>query len=385
MSTTVSGSAGDGPVKNGKVSVLDANGSNVITTPANPSTGLNAQFNFTVPSGTALPLTITVTGGVDMVTNALQDFPLRTAVTTLPASGTVTGNANPLSTLAVASAEAQPGGLSAANLTTATNNVLGAMGFGLAAGINPLSTTVNNSNAASIVRASEAAAELIRRTSNASGGTLSNTILSIAQDLTDGAVDGNAAAGAAATQVSNTSASQILNQQAQVSAETLANNLTVTTPAGTPIPSASGVNFATTLNTSITTTGHTGNVSKQAPTQAFLDQTRAAIHIANTLAGGTDPALISLSGSINTLTAGTAPSTVQQNNPAELTNNAVASFTTATTAAADPVAATTALATVAADTTKPVITLNGVTPVTVEAGAAYIDAYTTVRDNVDAT
>ncbi|MDQ6970920.1 MAG: hypothetical protein Q9M16_10465, partial [Mariprofundus sp.] len=163
-STTITGSAGDGPVQNGNVSVLDANGIAVITTPTNPTTGLTAQFSFTVPSGTALPLTITVSGGTDTVTNAPQDFPLRTAVTSLPTDGTpVTGNANPLSTLAVASAEAQAGGITTASLTTATNNVLGAMGFGLAAGVNPLSTPVDNLNAKSIVRANEAAAELIRR------------------------------------------------------------------------------------------------------------------------------------------------------------------------------------------------------------------------------
>ncbi|MDX8404805.1 MAG: hypothetical protein R8K50_01475, partial [Mariprofundus sp.] len=39
--TTITGSAGDGPVQNGNVSVLDANGNAVTTTPANPTTGAN--------------------------------------------------------------------------------------------------------------------------------------------------------------------------------------------------------------------------------------------------------------------------------------------------------------------------------------------------------
>lgn len=40
---------------------------------------------------------------------------------------------------------------------------------------------------------------------------------------------------------------------------------------------------------------------------------------------------------------------------------------------------------VVGDTTPPVITLNGVTPVTVEAGSTYVDAYATLTDNLDPT
>ncbi|MDQ6968186.1 MAG: hypothetical protein Q9M14_05840 [Mariprofundaceae bacterium] len=93
--TTITGSAGDGPVIGGAVAAIDANGIAVITTPANPVTDANAQFKFTVPAGTALPLTITVTGGKDTVTGLTQDFTLKTAVTTLPPNGTVIANINP--------------------------------------------------------------------------------------------------------------------------------------------------------------------------------------------------------------------------------------------------------------------------------------------------
>jgi hypothetical protein len=348
--TTVVGSAGDGPVTGGTVTVRDANGNVVTTTPAAPTTGANAQFSFTVPPGTPLPLTITVTGGTDTVTGAAQDFPLQTAVTTLPAGGTVTGNANPLSTLAVASALAQGGGtLTTGNLATATTNVLGSMGFGLAAGANPLSTPVTNANVANMVRANEAAAEMIRRASNASGNSLANTITSIAQDLTDGVVDGRVAAGATNTQVNNANASHILNQQAQVSAESLANNLTVTDPNGNTL--VTGANSAAALNASITTTNRTGDINNEAPTQAFLDQTRNAINIANTLTGGGSAALNNLMGGINALTAGTVPTNAQQTSLAGLTT--AATFPTPANIAANAAAAAAAATTAAADTTAP--------------------------------
>ncbi|MDQ6968187.1 MAG: hypothetical protein Q9M14_05845, partial [Mariprofundaceae bacterium] len=62
------------------------------------------------------------------------------------------------------------------------------MGFGLAAGINPMTTLVSNANIANIVLANEAAAEMIRRAAKASGNSLANTITSIAQDLTNGVI-----------------------------------------------------------------------------------------------------------------------------------------------------------------------------------------------------
>ncbi len=356
--TTVTGSAGDGPVTGGAVTVTDANGAAVITTPANPTTGTNAKFNFTVPSGTALPLTITVAGGTDTVTGRPQDFPLQTAVTTLPAGGSVTGNANPLSTLAVASAVAQGGGiLTTANLGTATTNILNSVGFGLIAGVNPLSTPIDINNVASVVRANEAAAEMIRRASNASGGTLANTIISIAQDLTDGTIDGQVAPGANNTQVNNANASHILNQQAQVSAESLSNNLTVTAPNGTTL--VTGANSATALNATMTNTINlAGDVNTEAPTQAFLDQTRSAINIANTLAGGNNAALNNLLGGVNALTAGSTPTTAQQQDITTLTTGAATSFTNASAGANTPATANNATiqsTESAADTTAPAV------------------------------
>lgn len=356
ISTTITGSAGDGPVVGGAVSVTDANGASVATIPTNPTTDSQAKFSFIVPSATPVPLIITVTGGTDIVTGAVQDFPLTTAVVTLPENAVITGNANPLSTLIVESARAH-GALTPASLVAANGHVLGAMSFGLAAATNPLSSAVSNANVANITRANEAAAEMIRRASQANASlSLSQTIQSIAQDLTDGVIDGYATTGATATLVSNVAAAHILNQQAQVAIETLANQLIITTPAGLPIRAAGGTNFTSTMNAAILATGNTGDITLEVPTQLFLNQTIIAIAIANTLAGGANADLNNLIVGVSALTVGTVPTVAQQNNLITLATTATAAFATATTGANNPATATAAAAaaaTIATDNTAP--------------------------------
>ncbi|MDQ6972729.1 MAG: hypothetical protein Q9M30_08775, partial [Mariprofundaceae bacterium] len=63
----VSGSAGDGPIVGGTVTVTDANGANVSPVGVTPPvlTDANAHYTFPLPSGTALPLTVTISGGTD--------------------------------------------------------------------------------------------------------------------------------------------------------------------------------------------------------------------------------------------------------------------------------------------------------------------------------
>ncbi|MDX8382360.1 MAG: Ig-like domain-containing protein [Ghiorsea sp.] len=354
--TTITGSAGDGPIIGGAVSVSDANGKLVTTTPANPTTDSQAKFNFTVPSLTTTPLTITVTGGTDLVTAALQDFPLVTVVVDLPANAVVRGNANPLSTLIVESARAQ-GALSANSLLTASNHVLGAISFGLDSSINPISSPPKNTNIANLTRANEAAAEMIRRTNNANPSlSLNQTIQAIGQDLTDGVIDGYTATGATGTFVSPSLAAHILNQQAQVSAETLTNQLNITTSSGTIITSTSGVNFSTSINAVISKIGNTGDITQEAPTLDFLNQTRAAIAIANTLTGGNNTNLNNLIGGVNALIAGTTPTAVQQTALSALTISSSTAFISAATGAnnqATAFIATSTAANIAIDTTAP--------------------------------
>ncbi|MDQ6951461.1 MAG: hypothetical protein Q9M26_07330, partial [Mariprofundales bacterium] len=154
---TVGGSAGDGPIVNGTVTVTDASGATIGTA----TTDANAHYSVKVPVTATLPLTVTITGGIDQVTGNAPDFPLKTAVTTALSTITATNaNANPLSTLAVEVAKAL-GGVTAANLTTAVANVRNSLGFGLS--FDPISTKIDGTNVASAIKANEAVAELIRR------------------------------------------------------------------------------------------------------------------------------------------------------------------------------------------------------------------------------
>jgi len=284
--TTVGGSAGDGPVKSGTVTVVDANGATVTTTPATVTTDSTGHYSFTVPSNTATPLKITVTGGTDVVTGAAPDFPLVTAVTTLPASGSVTGNANPLSTLAVAAAEAL-GGLNAANLTTAVNNVKNTLGFGI--DFDPISTEITSTNVAKAVKAHEAAAELIRRvvassaTSGISATTTAKAIAAIAADVTDGALDGSAASGV--TGADAKVAAVALAKQAEVAAEVVKGTLKITDTAGTTVVA----DATTKLNNAITVTQPTvtaPDITAVPVTAAFKTQALAAAKAVQALAGG---------------------------------------------------------------------------------------------------
>ncbi len=346
--TTVGGSAGDGPVSGGTVTVVDANGATVTTDPATVTTDSTGHYSFTVPSDTATPLKITVAGGTDVVTGQAPDFDLVTAVTTLPASGSVTGNANPLSTLAVAAAE-KLGGLNAANLTTAVNNVKNTLGFGI--DFDPISTKVTTTNVAKAIQAHEAAAELIRRvvassaTSGISTTSVTAAIAAIAADVTDGALDGNAATGV--TGADPKVAAVALAKQAEVAAEVVKGALKITDTAGTTVVA----NATTKLNDAIKTTQPTvttPDITAVPVTAEFKTQALAAAKAAQALAGGagSNTTLDTLVTDFGNLTPGnsvateaatitvsvatisTAVSTVTSST--NVTNNA----TTATTAAA---------------------------------------------------
>ncbi len=323
--TTVTGSAGDGPIVGGTVTVKDANGVTVKTTPANPTSDQYANFSFTVPSGTALPLTITVSGGTDKVTGKAPDFPLVTAVTSLGAGNSVYANANPLSTLIIEAAKAK-GGLDAANIKDATSKVLKSMGFGLKPGVDdPIGKPVTTSNIAKIVKANEAVAEMIRRTSAKAGLKVADAIMAIGQDLTDGYADGKVAAGAAKSMVSDKYAAHIIAQLGKVSAEVLANALDVTDLKG----NSRGVNFASALNSAIKKIEpkFTGDVRTVAPTQEMLDAARQALATAKQLAPTADQAQFDkLLGAVNGFTVGKAPSSDQYARVKALVQQAAAAF-----------------------------------------------------------
>ncbi|HET6471641.1 MAG TPA: hypothetical protein VFG38_07340, partial [Pseudomonadales bacterium] len=91
----LSGSVGDGPIAGASVTVLDAGGNSVVAGVSDDAAG----YEITVPAGTIFPLTITATGGTDLVTGAVQSFDMK-GVLLDPSTSHV--NVSPFSTLAVA-------------------------------------------------------------------------------------------------------------------------------------------------------------------------------------------------------------------------------------------------------------------------------------------
>jgi hypothetical protein len=217
----VSGSVGDGPVINTFISITDTDGETITTTTSNNK----AQYAIDVPSNSKFPLLVTASGGTDLVTNSSLAFTMYSVVTS---SDDATVNITPFSTLVVETASALPGGLTTSNISIAMEHVSTQFNFGLNTTLIPdlINTPVNSTNVANIVKSSEALAEFLKRTKEnllTSGVDLSinNVITYLAEDLTDGVVDGlggNADVKVAA--IANVTASEVL-------VETLTNQLLV--------------------------------------------------------------------------------------------------------------------------------------------------------------
>jgi hypothetical protein len=171
--------------------------------------------------GLDYPLRLVVSGGIDLVTGLAPDFEM---VSLLQHPSDKQANINPFTTLVVGLAELLPGGLSSANVSSALGIVQQRLGFGLDPALvpDPFTTQIDDNNVASLVKASEALGELVRRTRDLSGASADNVVRALAADLTDGSLDGLGAAGTSArlAAVANVAASQVL-------VETLSNSLRV--------------------------------------------------------------------------------------------------------------------------------------------------------------
>jgi len=190
QTTTLSGSVGDGPVTEAQVSAKDAKGSIVGLAVSNET----ASYSIEVTGNSSYPVVLTAVGGTDTVTGSEPDFTMMSAATN---SSEDTVNINPFTTLIIKTAQAMPGGLTATNLSTATRHILDKLGFGLDPALvpDPITTVIDETNVAAIVKASEALGETIRRTRAALLATGvdidENAIIdAIASDMTDGVLDG---------------------------------------------------------------------------------------------------------------------------------------------------------------------------------------------------
>jgi len=277
---SISGIAADGPIAGGTVTVTDAAGA-VIATDVTKNDG---TYAISVPNNAALPLELTIFGGVDLVSNQPQGFPLTTVVTqTISQLTQVNANANAFTSIIVASAKAEAAAqgvsLDFVLLANVTAKVVANLGFGLDPAFDPIHTPVTAMNVADISKANEALSEFIRRTTldkihqdnavAAATAKITNTtaipqvakkadmqsvIAMLAVDVSDGVLDGYAsnkavldAAVASALKRGITPANpvevQALAVLAQVNtvevlAEVLTNRLKITDTAGTVIANA---------------------------------------------------------------------------------------------------------------------------------------------------
>lgn len=298
---TISGSVVDGPVIAATVTVRDANGTLLATT----TSDTKANYTVHIPDRAPLPLTVTATGGFNLVTLAPPSFELVSVVMT-PDDTTV--NVNPFTTLIVKTARARPGGLTYSNLVIATETVLDNFNAGLDTVMmpDPITTPVTNQNVATLVKSSEVLAEIIRRSHhalNATGLAISEDALiaAMAGDMIDGNLDGHGAP-AANPRLART----VHVTTAQVLIEALSNNLVV-----------SDIPVADLLDTAISNVMPTSRIrTSDLPANAVvLRNTRTALDTAILIAPDTD--MSELDAGLNAIRSGAMPATIAKSLPAD--------------------------------------------------------------------
>ena len=241
----ISGDVLDGPIKNGILEVRDANNKIVATSRTDERGG----YSVDLPDDAKRPLIISITGGIDIVT----DHPLGISLKSIITADNLTAsdkniNINAFSSLVVVAyqmfAENDAG-----DINVATNHVMQAISFGLNPNANPITTAMDKDNVADFIKANEAAIEFIRRLSVASGKSMVKTMIALSEDLSDGVIDGKAATGINPTQLTEAFAKQARIIQINIISELINNRLKITDEAGSTLVSAD--ESAVKLNTAI--------------------------------------------------------------------------------------------------------------------------------------
>jgi hypothetical protein len=305
------GSVGDGPIVGATVKIFDKNG-NFIDQQTSDSTA-NYQISIHT-TGNSYPLTLEAFGGQDMVTSGLPDFTLKSILITPGDRKRV--NINPFSTLIVATAQKMPGGINSTNIQSAEGTVLKQLNFGLdpSAIPDPITSDINDTNTAVIIRSSEALSEMLRRTRDTLKSTNPNItadqiISYLGADLSDGVLDGKGAAGSDArtAAVSNVASAQVLLETMQ--GQLNVNNLDASTAMDNAvIISSSGTASGTSVNdlpagadmiTQAATAVHAVQAFDSNPIYATTSDNLATTPV------GTKPADITLPADVSTSLSGT--------------------------------------------------------------------------------
>ena len=188
----LSGSVGDGPVVGAAMRIMRNDGVLLNELESDASAGYNILVR---TKGKYYPLTIDAQNGIDIVTNLAPDFVLLGAA--LEPSKKYVVNVNPFATLAMEVATDLPGGRTKANIYEAQDIVVAAMNNGLVSLVSsgPMTTKINSSNVAEIVKTSEALGEIVRRTRDwlLTAGYVwdGDTVMrGLGSDLIDSVIDG---------------------------------------------------------------------------------------------------------------------------------------------------------------------------------------------------
>jgi len=188
----LSGSVGDGPLVGAQLTIFSSSGEVLSTDTSDQSAGYTVQLK---TKGKYYPLIVDATGGTDIVTNLAPTFALESAATAPRNKGVA--NLNPFTTLAIGTARQMGGSLNSNNIDSALSTVVAEFNSGLdtLASTGPMSTPIDDSNLAEIIKSSETLAEIFRRTNTIvvaarGASTVADVIKALGGDLADGRFDG---------------------------------------------------------------------------------------------------------------------------------------------------------------------------------------------------
>lgn len=211
-----------GPAVNANLHLFDRNGGLIDGVTGNPF----ANYQPNLPSSIPFPVRVQAFNGTDLVTG----MPLHFTHNAVALSATAQRvNVNAFSTLAVEMARGMTNGFTAANFAAANAILVREFNFGLATATvpNPMTSALSVQNIATVVRASEAVGEVVRRTRTALGQagyarSADDVVRALAADLRDGRLDGR---GTAPTDARVAATANVVS--AQVLVEGLQNRLNV--------------------------------------------------------------------------------------------------------------------------------------------------------------
>ena len=362
----IRGAIGDGPVVGAKISLSNRNGSYI----ANQRTDRRANYQIRTYTRPAYPVQILATQGRDLVTGKPLTY---TVMSTSLAPTQSRANLNIYSTFLVSMTRSMKYGLTPGNVSKAKTILLREFNFGLRTNLvpDPMRTPITARNIATLVRASEALSEVVRRTrlnlGRASYWRTSNYVINaLAADLIDGRLDGR---GASRTDTRVSATANIVS--AQVLVESLQNRLYVNGRLARP--AMDRAIRAVQPSTSVLT-------ESVAISQAMLTQTKRMLSAARRI--DSRGQLIQLAAIVNKLKAGSRPAQVRSllnDNHSRLLNTSIALIARATLAKQQQVNNVVRAGSITPiPSTQPVLSISGTPAVNIAAGSTYSFAPSTI-------